>query len=53
MFWGTVDTADVNAAKGILKRSPDFEIKPWMTKAAITLLADDNRQNSLRLPPVR
>ncbi len=37
---GTVDTADGNAAKVILKRSTDPEIKPWMTKEAIKKILD-------------
>ena len=35
LFCGTVDRADGNAAKVILKRSTDPEIKLWMTKEAI------------------
>ena len=40
LFCGTVDTADGNAAKVILKRSTDLEIKPWMTKEAINKILD-------------
>ncbi len=43
-YCGTVDTADGNAAKVILKRSTDTEIKPWMTKEAIKKIL--NRRNA-------
>jgi hypothetical protein len=36
----TVDTADGNAAKVILKRADDPEIKPWMTKVPIKTILD-------------
>jgi transposase len=37
---GTVDTADGNAAKVILKRAYDPEFKPWMTKFHIKKILD-------------
>jgi IS605 OrfB family transposase len=37
---GTVDTADGNAAKVILKRADDPEIPPWMTKFHIKIVLD-------------
>jgi IS605 OrfB family transposase len=40
VFCGTVDTADGNAAKGILKRFSDPEIKPWMNKLQIKKILD-------------
>ena len=40
LWCGTVDTADGNAAKVILKRSTDPEIKLWMKKEAIKTILD-------------
>lgn len=40
LFCGTVDTADGNAAKVILKRSTDPEITVWMKKEAIKKILD-------------
>jgi transposase len=40
VFCGTVDTADGNAAKGILKRFSDPEMKPWMNKLQIKKILD-------------
>ena len=40
VFCGTVDTADGNAAKVILKRFTDPEIKPWMNKFQIKRILD-------------
>ena len=40
LFCGTVDTADGNAAKVILKRATDPEIKPWMNTLQIKRILD-------------
>jgi len=40
VFCGTIDTADGNAAKVILKRFSDPEIKPWMNKLQIKKILD-------------
>ncbi len=40
LWCGTVDTADGNAAKVILRRVDDPEIKPWMNRFQIKRIID-------------
>ena len=51
LWCGTVDTADGNAAKVILKRSTDPEIKLWMKKEAIKKILDQRHAQIAGVTP--